>query len=122
MASVQDNQGERRDGTVAHPDLYPWFVLAGVIDTLVTWTVLRAGGWEVNVIAQLAIELAGHWGLIGLKVLSIVVFLVVCEAITARRAQAGRRLAVVAVGLAAFPPVVGLVQLAAAGGLLAARA
>lgn len=95
-----------------YPDTYCWYILAGVLDIALTWVVLSLGGSEVNIIAQRAIELGGHWGLILLKLSSVVLVIFICEHITRRQPRVARRLAVAAVAISAFPPVMASAQLA----------
>lgn len=93
---------------------YCWYVLACVLDLMFTYIVLfRLGGSELNGIAHHAIRLGGFWGLITLKVATMVVVVAACEAIGARKLHVGRRVAEWAVALSMIPVIVALAQIAA---------
>src|SRR2546426_5662337 len=65
---------------VLYPDRYAWYVLASSLDVMVTVTLLvHLGGREVNSFAQWSIERFGTWGLIGLKFLSVILVVAICE-------------------------------------------
>ncbi len=100
---------------VLYPSLYCWFVLVGTLDILITWIILHAGGRELNTIAAKAIELGNKWGIVSLKFLTVVVFVLACERIGRSQAKLGRRLAVAAVVISAAPPVIGILQIIASG-------
>jgi hypothetical protein len=100
---------------VLYPSLYCWFILVGTLDILITWIILHAGGREINTIAAKAIELGNKWGIVSLKFLTVVVFVLACERIGRSRAKLGRRLAIAAVAISAAPPVLGILQLIASG-------
>lgn len=96
---------------VLYPDVYPWYVLMGFLDLIVTYAVVfHAGGSEVNHIAQRAIDLAGVWGLLALKVATMVVVIVVCEVVGRKREKLGRRLALLGVAISALPFFFALAQ------------
>src|SRR5262249_12503086 len=74
------------------------------LDIMVTVTVLKhLGAREVNTFAQRSIDVFGTWGLIGLKFLSVVLVVVICEYIGRRRERLGRMLATLAIVLSLFP-------------------
>lgn len=74
---------------------------------------LLLGGAEVNPLAVLWLQWLGHWGLIALKFMSLLVVIAACELVGRRRERAGLRLAVWAVAIAALPVALGLAQIAA---------
>lgn len=93
---------------------YCWYVLACVLDLTFTYIVLfRLGGTELNGIAHHAIRIGGFWGLITLKVATMLVVLAACEAIGARKLHVGKRVAEWAVALSMIPVIVALAQIAA---------
>ena len=96
---------------VEHPTAYIWLVLLSTLDIIFTCTILQLGGTEVNLVAQQAINLAGHWGLIALKFPCLIVALLICEYVSARRPMVARRLAGAAIALSAFPVVVAITEL-----------
>lgn len=104
-----------RPRSVLYPSLYCWFILAGTLDILITWIILHAGGSELNTIAAKAIELGNKWGIVSLKFLTVIVFVLACERIGRSRSDLGRRLAIAAVAVSAAPPMIGILQLIAAG-------
>jgi Domain of unknown function (DUF5658) len=96
---------------VLFPDAYAWYVLVSALDVMVTVAVLvHLGAQEVNTFAQWSIEQFGTWGLIGLKFLSVVLVVLICEYIGQRRAALGRRLAVAAIFLSLLPVAAALAQ------------
>ncbi|MEL7474119.1 MAG: DUF5658 family protein [Planctomycetota bacterium] len=98
-----------RGSAVRYPDQYAWLVLVGMLDVMLTSFLLtHLGGVEVNPIAQWCIEHLDRWGLIALKVVTIAVFVVICEAVGARRHETGRRLAEWAIALSAAPVAIAL--------------
>lgn len=98
---------------VCHPNAYAWYVLVCVLDLCLTYTVIfRLGGREVNGLAQFALESGGFWGLIALKVLTMIVVIMACESIARERNAAARRLAEWAVAISAIPVILALVQIA----------
>ncbi len=95
-----------------YPDQYAWLLLVSCLDIMLTWVILHLGGREVNGIAHRAIEFAGHWGLIGLKLACVIVVIAICETIGRREMNKGKRLSEWAIAISAFPVVAALVQLA----------
>ncbi|MGE3109086.1 MAG: DUF5658 family protein [Phycisphaerales bacterium] len=97
---------------VLYPDRYAWYVLASALDIITTVTVLKHFGFrEANSFAQTSIDLFGTWGLIGLKFLSVVVVVFICEFIGRRKERLGRRVASLAIALSLFPVGFALAQL-----------
>lgn len=88
-----------------------WYVLVGTLDLLLTKVILSLGGREVNPVADLFLRTLDTPGLAALKYGTIVFVVLVCEWVGRTHAQAGRRLAVAAVGLSAVPVMVGSGQL-----------
>lgn len=96
---------------VLYPDRYAWYVFASALDIIVTVTVLTHLGFrEANSFAQKSIDYFGTWGLIGLKFLSVIVVLCICEYVGRRREHAGRTLATLAIALSLFPVAFALLQ------------
>ncbi|MBX3356849.1 MAG: hypothetical protein KF745_00320 [Phycisphaeraceae bacterium] len=98
---------------VANAEPYVWLVLVGALDVILTWIVLFFGGSEVNPIAERALAVAGHWGLIGLKFTVVCVVVLICEYIAMHRPALSRRVAVVGVAISSIPIVMALAQLTA---------
>lgn len=97
---------------VLYPAIYPWVVLLAVLDIVLTWTVLRLGGWEVNGIAARVIDRWDVWGMIALKFAVIVLVLMICEYVGRRRPGMGLAVAVMAGVLNTVPVVAATGQLA----------
>lgn len=95
------------------PAHYMWYVLVCVLDLVLTNTVINYyGAREVNGIAHHAIELMGFWGLIALKVATMVVVITVCETVGRKRERLGLKVAEWAVALSALPVVATVTQIA----------
>ncbi len=93
-----------RHPSVLYPERYVWYVLTAVLDIVVTVTVLvHYGAKEVNSIAQASIELFGTWGLVGLKFLTLVIVVAICEYVGRKHDRLGRILATIAVILSLMP-------------------
>lgn len=98
---------------VLFPNQYAWYLLACALDIMLTVTILEhLHGREVNAVAQRAIELGGHWGLIGLKFASAVLVVSICEYVGRRKRRVGERVAGLAVAISAAPCVLALAQIA----------
>ena len=96
---------------VLYPDRYAWYVLASSLDIMVTVTVLvHLGAREVNTFAQWSIERFGTWGLIGLKFLSVIVVVAICEHIGRRKPRLGATLATAAILLSLVPVFAAITQ------------
>ena len=92
-----------------------WYVLVCALDLMLTnFVINHAGAIEVNGVANRAIELAGFWGLIALKILTMLVVIGACEVLARQRRRAAVRLVEWAVAISAIPVVVTLAQLLAA--------
>lgn len=103
---------------VRYPNAYCWYVLVCALDLMLTNTAIHhAGAIEVNGIAAHAIETAGFWGLIILKVSTMIVVLLACELIgeacfrKGHPKDTGLKLAEWAVAISAIPVVLTLLQL-----------
>ena len=96
---------------VLYPNHYAWYILVSSLDLIMTNTVMHHfGAREVNTIADKAIEHFGFWGLIGLKFLTVVVVVYICEHIGRKRPELGRKVAAWAVAISAIPVVVAAIQ------------
>jgi len=96
---------------VLYPDRYAWYVLASALDVMVTVTVLvHLGAREVNSFAQWSIDRFGTWGLIGLKFLSVILVVAICEYIGRRHRRGGAALATLAIFLSLTPVAAALTQ------------
>ena len=110
LAHQADAPAHRR--AVLYPDLYAWYILAATLDIIVTHQILHEfQGSEVNKLADALIQRFGVAGMIGLKYSSIVIVLAVCEFVGRRHDRLGRRLAIAAICISAFPVGVGLLQI-----------
>lgn len=96
---------------VLYPDRYAWYILVSSLDIMFTVTLLvHLGAHEVNMLAQRSIELFGTWGLIGLKFISVIVVVGICEYVGRKRDRVGRGLATAAIFISLFPVVAATVQ------------
>src|SRR6185436_3338675 len=111
-----------RPRVVLYPTHYMWYLIAATLDVVVTHLILsQLGGSELNILADRLIDRFGTWGLVGLKYSTVMLVVVVCEAVGRRRPTLGKWLATLAVVLSALPVGLGLLQVAvwthrAAGG------
>jgi hypothetical protein len=87
---------------------YVWIIFFSSMDIMLTWAILRRGGEEVNPMARLVIEWWGLNGAIAFKFALMLFVIVSCEIVGRRRDLTGRRLARVAVIIAASPVVYSL--------------
>ena len=95
------------------PNHYCWYILAGMLDIMLTWVVLHLGGREVNVLAHRAIEMFDVWGLVAIKIASIIVVIAICETLArVNRETLAKRMAYAAIAVGFLPVAVALVQLA----------
>lgn len=98
-------------GPVLYPDRYAWYVLASALDVMVTITVLtHLRAREVNLLAKWTIDQFGSWGLIGLKFVSVVLVVLICEFVGRRQPRTGRLLATLAIAASLLPVTAALVQ------------
>jgi hypothetical protein len=97
---------------VLFPDRYVWYVFASTLDIIVTVTVLKHLGFrEANSFAQKSIDYFGTWGLIGLKFISVILVVVICEYVGRHRERVGRTLATLAIMASLFPVAFAMIQL-----------
>ncbi|MFN0131521.1 MAG: DUF5658 family protein [Phycisphaerales bacterium] len=97
---------------VLYPERYAWYVLASALDVMTTITVLvHLGAREVNTFAQWSIERFGSWGLIGLKFISVVLVVLICEYVGRKQPRTGRRLATGAIFISLLPVVAAIAQI-----------
>lgn len=112
MAS-QDADAPIHKRAVLYPDMYAWYLLASALDVMVTVTVLvHLGAREVNTFAQWTLERLDVWGLIGLKFLSVIVVVLICEYVGRRRPGLGRSVAFIAIIASLAPVAAALAQTA----------
>ena len=114
-------------GPMLFPNIYAWYVLVSALDVMVTVKLLvhlgeredgsvaivageKVVAEEANTFAQWSIEQFGTWGLIGLKFLSVIVVVAICEHIGRRRPRLGHGLALLAIFLSLLPIAAALVQ------------
>lgn len=93
---------------VRHPHSYGFYIALGCVDVVLTWSLLGAGGAELNALANWAFSQAGITGGAMLKFTTVMVFLLLCELITRHRPKVGMVLARLAVCAALLPVVVGM--------------
>lgn len=93
---------------VRHPHSYGFYIALGCVDVVLTWSLLGAGGAELNSIANWAFSQGGITGGALLKFLTVMVFLLLCEVISRHRPRVGWLLAQLAVVASLVPVMVGL--------------
>lgn len=97
---------------VLFPDHYCWYVLACVLDLVLTNTVINHfGGVEVNGVAAGIIEAGGFWGLIAFKMATAILVIAICEHVGRTRLATAKRVAEWAIAISAVPSVLSLTQL-----------
>ncbi|MBC7773374.1 MAG: hypothetical protein H7210_12835 [Pyrinomonadaceae bacterium] len=97
---------------VRYPDRYAWYVLASTLDIMTTVLVLTHLGFrEANSFAQKSIDYFGTWGLIGLKFVSVIIVVAICEFVGRRREDLGRRVATLAIIASLFPVLFAIAQI-----------
>lgn len=95
-----------------YPQLYTWYVFVSSLDILFTWLIIKGGGGrEVNVLADWIIDTHSLPGLTLFKFCTVVLVVLICEAVGRRRFESGAKLARWAVAISAFPVVVGAIHL-----------
>jgi hypothetical protein len=116
--SPAENRMPERDqwfrGALLYPAPYVLYILLASLDIIFTWTILHAGGQELNVIADWIIRRYDRVGVVVFKFLTLVLVVIICETVGRRDRALGQKLAYWAVALTAFPVVVGMVHLLAA--------
>lgn len=99
---------------VLYPNLYVWYIFAASLDVMMTYAfIYKLGGIEMNRVADLLVDRFEHWGLIGLKFSTVILVVLICEIVGRRSFKTGRRLAVAAIIVSAFPVGYGIVALLA---------
>ena len=96
---------------------YIFLILFSSIDIILTYLIVipnRIGleGFELNPFADRVLQNHGFWGMIVYKFALTVFFIVLCEEVGRRRPKTGKRLAKVAVAIAAIPFVWSLIAIA----------
>lgn len=93
-----DNRTEMR-----YPNEYTWLLFFSAMDIIMTWVILWNGGYEANPIARTVIEQFGLPGVVAFKFCLVLLVILVCEAVGARRPGTGRKLAVAAILVTCLP-------------------
>jgi len=120
ISNQEPERGRSWRDALLYPYAYLLYILLSSLDIIFTWTILRAGGRELNVIADWVIRNYDRVGVVVYKFALLVIVVLICETVGRRNPTMGQRLAYWAVALTAFPVVVGLVHLLSA--MLAYRA
>ncbi len=94
-----------------YPGLYLWYIAFAAMDISLTWIILSLGGREVNALADWIIQRFQLPGVVVFKFFTVVLVVVICEAVGRRKPDTGVRLCKWAVILTSFPVVVGAVHL-----------
>lgn len=97
---------------VLYPGSYAGFIALALLDVLLTWLVLSAGGVELNAIAAWLISRHNVPGMVALKFGTVMIVLIACEIVGSRAHHKGRKLAVWAVLINAVPVLAAAFQLA----------
>ena len=90
---------------------YKWFVMISALDVILTWTILKLGGNEVNVLADTVIAHAGLKGIVIYKFCLVILVVLICEVVGRRRPWVGRNLARTAVAITTLPVILSFAQL-----------
>jgi hypothetical protein len=117
LINFAPDQSDRRRwlrGPLLYPNAYALYILLSSLDIIITWTILRAGGQELNIVADWVIRRYDRIGVVVYKFVLLVIVVLICETVGRRNRALGQRLAYWAVALTAFPVVVGLVHLLSA--------
>lgn len=110
MSRTPREPGRRRTGPdVLLPNHYTWLIFVGMLDVMLTTVIIgQLGGREVNPLAQWFIEFCDVWGLLMLKIATLLVVIVSCEIIGRTKLDTAKTLARVGIMISAFPVVVAL--------------
>ena len=101
---TQDEKSVRTWGQpVLYRNTYIWFMVLSACDVLLTWTILQAGGVEMNPLAKDVIEQFGTQGIVIYKFLMVTVVICLCEAIGQKHHRIGRWVATLGVCLTTVP-------------------
>ncbi|MCP4251238.1 MAG: hypothetical protein GY778_29730 [bacterium] len=101
-------------GPVRYPVRYGLFVILAGLAAAFTRAILRAGGTEVNPVADGVFAHRGLPGMLLFKFGLVLLIIALCELIGRRRDRVGRRLAAACVMVTAIPVLAATAQLAAA--------
>lgn len=97
---------------VMYPGRYAWYVLASTLDITVTVLLLTHLGFrEANSFAQKSIDYFGTWGLIGLKFMSVIIVVAICEYVGRQKESLGRLVATIAIFASLFPVLFAVAQI-----------
>ena len=88
---------------MVYPGLYGWLLAMSVLDVLITYTILRLGGREANLLAAWVLQQADIAGMVVYKFVIIAGVVMLCELVGRQAFQTGRKLAVVLVLLSTVP-------------------
>jgi hypothetical protein len=88
---------------VLYSSFYIWFLVLSACDVLFTWTILQAGGSEMNPVAQRILEKFGAQGMVAYKFLLVTLVVCLCETIGQQRQRWGRAVATLGVLLTMVP-------------------
>ena len=101
---------------VLYPNHYAWFVLTSSLDIMLTHTILTQfaefGGRELNTFADWVIGRFGLAGAVGLKFISVITVVAICEIVGRKHPRTGRRLVTAVLLLSLIPIIAALGQLA----------
>jgi len=94
-----------------YENAYVWFVFLSALDLLFTWLVFDRGGYEANALAANVLRHGGLVSLVLFKFAVVVFVILLCEAVGRKSPQAGRTLALAAVGITCVPVAVAILEL-----------
>ena len=108
---IEPARGPRAD--VIYPGRYVWYIFVSALDVILTETVIEHfGAEEVNTIANQMLQEFGVMGLVGLKLSTVILVILICDTVGRRQYETGRRLAEWAIALSVVPVVISLIQIA----------
>lgn len=96
---------------------YLWFILASVLDVIVTTLVISIGGYEANPLAGLVIGRFGMHGALMFKFTLMLVVILCCEIIGRRDERIGRSIASFAAAVPALAAILGCMLILQAAGM-----
>ena len=94
--------------SMRYENCYVCFVFLSSLDLILTWWILKAGGCEVNPVADWIISDYGRFGLLTFKFGLVIFVILLCEFIGQHKDGLGRFVARLAVGLTSVPVIIGL--------------
>ena len=103
---------------VQFPLGYLIFLCISSMDLILTWSILRLGGNEVNPVARAVIDQWGLGGAIGFKFSLMLFIVIVCEVLGRRHRRSGRRLVLLANLVSSVPVIWSMVLLGGHSGIL----